>query len=271
MKQTVQAASLIRMHMHAFCRTIREPPLLLHAATQEAIPPSLVGVKPPPPGRNRASGSVSNPALHCEGNGARAAQIVLVHLPNGRRNRCVCAYRIRISDPPDKRLVTLKLEARAPAHPRDAYVMTAVPYSELLGDGWLRGVNMFLDMAIPPPKLTCTDLPRAHAGPPLQEPSASLTSTSMAHPVVLGRRISVFIIMILCLTVACEALPQGKRAEALLRPVAGGRVVVHAASPLPEMAYVKQRPFRDSLRVKKNGGAERFFDKDVDAFFVNND
>lgn len=108
-------------------------------------------------------------------------------------------------------------------------------------------------------------------GPPLQEPSASLTSTSMAHPAVLGRRISVFIIMILCLTVACEALPQGKRAEALLRPVAGGRVVVHAASPLPEMAYVKQRPFRDSLRVKKNGGAERFFDKDVDAFFVNND
>ncbi|KAL3254148.1 hypothetical protein MRX96_054292 [Rhipicephalus microplus] len=54
-------------------------------------------------------------------------------------------------------------------------------------------------------------------------------------------------------------------------PLAGGRVAVHAASPLPEMAYVRQRPFKDSLRVKKNGGPERFFDKDVDAFFVNND
>ncbi|KAH7951027.1 hypothetical protein HPB52_004410 [Rhipicephalus sanguineus] len=77
--------------------------------------------------------------------------------------------------------------------------------------------------------------------------------------------------MVLCFTVPCEALPQGKKPEGVLRPVAGGRVVVHAASPLPEMAYVRQRPFKDSLRVKKNGGPERFFDKDVDAFFVNND
>ncbi|EEC11007.1 hypothetical protein IscW_ISCW019617 [Ixodes scapularis] len=47
-----------------------------------------------------------------------------------------------------------------------------------------------------------------------------------------------------------------------------GRVAVRAAAPLPETAYVRQRPLKDSLR---NGGSDRFFDKDVDAFFINND
>lgn len=54
-------------------------------------------------------------------------------------------------------------------------------------------------------------------------------------------------------------------------PKGGGRVAVRASVPLPETAYVRQRPFKDSLRVKKNGGSERFFDKDVDAFFINNE
>ncbi|KAH9368826.1 hypothetical protein HPB48_004325 [Haemaphysalis longicornis] len=60
-----------------------------------------------------------------------------------------------------------------------------------------------------------------------------------------------------------------KEAVALSKPSTGGRVAVRAASSLPETAYVKQRPFKDSLRVKKHGVPGRFFDKDVDAFFVN--
>ncbi|KAH7944872.1 hypothetical protein HPB49_001389 [Dermacentor silvarum] len=93
----------------------------------------------------------------------------------------------------------------------------------------------------------------------------------MARQAALRRWTCVFSVMALCLVSTCDASRQRKRAEAVLSPMAGGRVVVHAASPLPETAYVKQRPFKDSLRVKKNGGPERFFDKDVDAFFVNND
>uniref|UniRef100_A0A6M2CV87 Putative conserved secreted protein n=1 Tax=Rhipicephalus microplus TaxID=6941 RepID=A0A6M2CV87_RHIMP len=93
----------------------------------------------------------------------------------------------------------------------------------------------------------------------------------MACEAALVRLVCAAFLLTLCFFIACEASPQEKQPERAPRPLAGGRVAVHAASPLPEMAYVRQRPFKDSLRVKKNGGPERFFDKDVDAFFVNND
>ncbi|KAK8775929.1 hypothetical protein V5799_030725 [Amblyomma americanum] len=89
-------------------------------------------------------------------------------------------------------------------------------------------------------------------------------AASLTLAVVLG-------VMILCLSVTCGESLSNKEAEPLLKPASGGRVAFRAVSPLPETAYVKQRPFKDSLRVKKNGGPDRFFDKDVDAFFVNND